>query len=404
MITFWDHLLHILKDIKDGSTDVYVSYTLDNYITVTGIIGGKVQNRSGYLINASFNVQNGENLSEKLLICDAENGNIIEDECKEYKYIYEESGENAEKIYFDDDNGKWFLYKGGVKKILEHEAYGLLDKNAEMYTIEALAFTDWIQENLKDITIGDLVLEGADDEHGVRGRNKDSVYGYGSTNIKIFDSSENNFENPDSNFNKHKNDMIRLSIKENLSNAIANYSLHATNTTAAFQMPALTENEWEQVTKNISIITFVQGMPVGFKTYNNYAIINNTRNKDFVNQDAIVFVDSSDTNSEYHMIDCPYLTGTNLQGYRKIDFEPSSVQVIVSTTDASGQTTSHKENKYYYSHTNLPCYYCIVSRNYTSTDGSEITNNKDARTKALNTALARERRLLHIAESRLDEI
>ena len=123
---------------------------------------------------------------------------------------------------------------------------------------------------------------------------------------------------------------------------------------------------------------FVQGMPVGIKTYNNYAIINNTRNKNYVDQEGLCFINSSDGN--YHRIDCPYLEENNIQGYRQTDFERSAVEI---TTDEG------RENMYYYKHTNLPCYYCIVDRNY---DRVELTLE---RLQALRQTLGRERQLLH---------
>ena len=78
------------------------------------------------------------------------------------------------------------------------------------------------------------------------------------------------------------------------------------------------------------------------------------------------------------MIDCPRLTGTNIVGYRKVDFEASSLEI------------SNEEMLYYYKHTNLPCYNCIVNRNY-----DKETNLTDTKIQALNNALARERNMLH---------
>lgn len=357
---------------KRASIDVVVSYTLNNYITVTGIINGEYVNKSGYLVNSDISLEK-EILKEKLLIYDKETG--IES-LEEYQYIYLQ----GEKRYYDynstDLQGrKWFLYRNGTKAYVAITG-DTQDINAYTYAIEAKEFTSWVDSKLGSITLNDLVLDSE-----VKERNKNYIYiGNNGTN-KIFDPEENNFEAEDSTFNIHKRDMIRISIKENLGSAIANYNAHsgALGTDKAFQMPALEDAQWDQVTKNICMIAFVQGLPAGFKTYNNYAIINNTRNKNYIEQDGLCFINGSD--STYHKIDCPYLEETNIQGYRQIDFERTLVEVT--------NKDNKKEPKYYYKHTNLPCYYCIVSRNY---DKVALTT---ARLTALNRVLGRERQILH---------
>lgn len=295
----------------------------------------------------------------------------------EYQYIYA----GGEKRYYDpastDAYGrKWFLYRNGTKAYIAVEnATQTQDVNAQTYSIEAKDFTQWVKNNLGSITVNDLVLQDT-----VRQRNEEDIFIKLNGSEKIFNPDVNNFEAEDSTFNIHKRDMIKISIRENLSSAIANYSAHsgALGTNHAFQMPALDEAEWDQITKNICMVSFVQGLPVGFKTYNNYAIINNTRNKNYVDQESLCFINSA--NSTYHRIDCPYLEEVNLQGYRQIDFENSMVEV---------NTNNGKLSKYYYKHTNLPCYYCIVSRNY---DKVTLTN---ARLTALRQTLGRERQILH---------
>ena len=55
-------------------------------------------------------------------------------------------------------------------------------------------------------------------------------------------------------------------------------------------MPVLQESEWDLLTKNICAIAFVQGLPVGFKTYNNYAIVTSNNNEMYVNENNIFYV------------------------------------------------------------------------------------------------------------------
>lgn len=359
---------------KRSGIDVVVSYTLDNYITVTGLINGNYVNKSGYLVNENVSL-NQEVLKEKLYFYNKVTG---VESTGEYQYIYA----GGEKRYYDpastDSLGrKWFLYRNGTKAYVSvKNATQTNDINAQTYSNEAKKFTAWVKTNLGSITLNDLVLED-----GVKERNKTHIYKGNNGTNKIFNPDENNFESEESTFNIHKRDMIKISIKENLSSAIANYSAHSSvlGTNYAFYMPTLKESEWNQITKNICMVAFVQGMPVGFKTYNSYAIINNTRNKNYVDQEGLCFINGTD--STYHKIDCPYLEETNIKGYRQIDFERNLVEVSTQ----SGE----KQSKYYYKHTNLPCYYCIVGRNY-----DKVTLTAE-RLQALRQTLGRERQMLH---------
>ena len=359
---------------KTVNLDVLISYTLDNYITVTGTIGNEYVNKSGYLVNDNVDL-NTETLKEQLLIYDESTDTKS---IEEYIYIYQ----GGEKRYYDpnstDGSGrKWFLYRNGKKAYISLvEETQTEDINAKSYAIESKEFTDWVDSKLGNITLNDLVLE-----EGVKERNKNNIYiGTNGTN-RIFNSNDNNFEAEDSTFNIHKRDMIRISIKENLSSAITNYSEHsgALGTNMSFQMPLLEESQWDQITRNICMMVFVQGLPVGFKTYNNYAIINNPRNKNFISQEGLCFINGD--SSTYHRIDCPYLGEDNIQGYREIDFEQTAVEVRNENND--------RETMYYFRHRNLPCYYCIVARNY---DKVELTEKRQL---ALRQALGRERQILH---------
>lgn len=349
-----------------GNTDVFISYSLDNFITVTGYVNGTYENRSGYLID-NYSVTKGEMLSETLPIYNKNTGQI---QNAEYKYAYIDK----EKRYFDDSNNRWFYYKKGTKYYLDNtgEAYNG-DTRANAFVTENKSFTTWVTSALGNLTVKDIQLT-----NDVISRNRHLRY-LNDSNAKIFVA--NKFDDPDSVFNVHKSDIIRMSIKENLSSAITGYNAHA-GTTGVFKMPNLKESEWEQVTTNICAIAFVQGLPVGFKTFNSYAIVNNTESKNYIDRYDMAFITSD--SSEYHTIDCPYLdaNSSNLIGYKISEFESTTVEIIKASSEDRGKVT-------YYKHSNLPCYYCIVSKNYTK---QAITGT---RLNALHQALAREKQLLH---------
>ena len=47
-------------------------------------------------------------------------------------------------------------------------------------------------------------------------------------------------------------------------------------------MPKLQDTDWEKITANVGMISFLQGLNIGGKTYNGYTIVTNNKNKEFV--------------------------------------------------------------------------------------------------------------------------
>ena len=130
-----------------------------------------------------------------------------------------------------------------------------------------------------------------------------------------------------------------------------------------YRLPQLSYDEWEQALSNISIIAFMQGMPIGLKYYNNYAIATSTLNKEFVDPDELYFAGKDD--QYYHQRQCEQATGSDYVGYRSIDY------VAKSYEKSDNGTTS---TKYYYPHANstnseLECYYCLVNRSTYKNNG-----------------------------------
>lgn len=366
---------HILKPYntysaryKKGTTDIIVSYTLDNYVTIIGTIGGEYVNRSGYLIEENIYTTE-EHLEENLLIDGKE---------ERYTYVYN-SQENAvgEKRYYEPLLDKWFRYAKGGQKIYLGENLPTSDQNAKQYAEDAKEFTNWVKQNLSNITIQDMIIA---EKNYTQLVNEYGVYTGTTKPIFIFNAEENRFEDENSIFNIHKKDVIKIMIQEELRASISEYNKHsgALNVNYNFKVPTLTEDEWHKITTNISITAFMQGLPIGFKTYNNYVTITDTENTDYLTRENLCFVNLDEPNSQYHKIDCPNLTGTNIIGYRKTDFDTSSIEI------------NKQETKYYYKQTNLPCYNCIVNCNY----DKEITLTP-AKQQAFNNVLARERNILH---------
>lgn len=433
---------HILKPFssysaryKKGNTDIIVNYTLDNYITIYGTVDGEYEIRSGYFINnenllitpKSLNITvNGQEITtETLKETIWYQGLALP---KEFTYIY---ASDKTKVYFDeneepfqvsstgertnlsetnsvkykklsimsDDNkyceifqalnskksdeiekGKWYWEtdKKNQKDISDF-GQGEIDIKEDVssinYYVESYCFTDWVIKNLGDITIGDMQeLKSIEDEEDIS---------YGDEESTIFAiSKDNNPEKEDSVFFEHKREIIKQTLISNLNQSITSYSR---NSKGEYKLPELSETDWDQVLRNVSIITFVQGIPIGLKYYNNYAIATSTANKEYVNPDEI-YLNGSD--GYYHLPGCTKIEGDNIIGYRNIDYK------IRSYNDTNSHNLDDENTKYYYKHnittnyndtTRQECYYCLVQRDLYSYEFDE------QRDLAYKTALARER-------------
>lgn len=149
-------------------------------------------------------------------------------------------------------------------------------------------------------------------------------------------------------------------------------------------MPILTEEDWDHIYRNVSIITFLQNIPIGLKYYNNYTIATSTENKEFTNPDEIYLTRNGD--EYYHLPYCSHLkTNSPIIGYTNTDYVVRSYNI----EDANG----NGDTKYYYKHSDIAkeaCYYCLVQKDLYTSEGlssEELTIQESA----YKIALARER-------------
>ncbi len=91
-------------------------------------------------------------------------------------------------------------------------------------------------------------------------------------------------------FNDERTSVIKNTITNNL---IQSMYIYTQNSDKDFQMPELTEPEWETILTNVCCISFVQGLPAGTTTYNGYAIAVSSENKEIVTTDDLVFLDKN---------------------------------------------------------------------------------------------------------------
>ena len=201
---------------------------------------------------------------------------------------------------------------------------------------------------------------------------------------EIFNNDDiNSIEEPNSNFNQHRRDVIKYSIESNLPVAISNYNNY-TSSSNNFQMPKLKETEWDKLVNHISIISFLQGLNIGGKVYNGYSIITNTKNKEVVSEDSIYILSDENSERTYHRVNENSLNDSSkrnlIRGILNIDLERRRGKVENGTA-------------YYYPTKAIGSYLSVVSQN----NVAEVDNiykylsDKPEIAKLYYTALGRER-------------
>lgn len=435
--------------VKGEDVNVTVNYTLDNYIRVYGTINGEYQTKEGYLVVCSdegvkgvtsgsisgIEYRGAEIKPEKL------KENVYADgKVGEYSYIYDQYDN---KLYWDKDKDNYFsvdkynnkvylqdalpegdagfsitnrfrkisipmlesewtvqkvfqiLNPGGDSKFYyENESgafveftagnvLGNVNKNEDYsainYCVESYVFTQWVTKNLGNITVDNMIST------------TEGQYNNVESEKYIFRINESNNPDPENDtayansvLAQHKKDIIINTIEKNLSQATA--QAQEMNPNYEYRLPQLSYDEWEQALSNISIIAFMQGMPIGLKYYNNYAIATSTLNKEFVDPDELYFAGTGD--QYYHQRQCEQATGSDYVGYRSIDYVAKSYEEVENDTT--------KSTKYYYPHANstnseLECYYCLVNRSTYNDNGNWKGDLYRNWTDSYYNALARER-------------
>lgn len=357
---------------------VIVNYTLDNAITVYGDFGEGYETKSGYLINPK-DVKNintrtktleykgvriePETLVEHLITVN--NDETISQ--GDYPYIVY----NNQKVYRDTD-GTYFWYSNYKKTPLQSQrekleqylaenGVGFKSISAFEYYQTAYDFSIWANQKLRTITQANIIQN--DRTEGAYKRDGDLYLSVNTEGKSIFDTTAagNDPMLSESVFNAHRMAVIRKSIETNLTTAIANYNIQS-QSNYEFVMPIINEENWGKIANNVSIISFMQGMPIGQKYYNNYSVITNTKNEEVINSQSVyVLATDGSNNLEYHQPGCKELienskNGTiNIQGvYTHLSFLRQTVKV----TEANIQ--------YFYpqsrvGRTTTGCYNCIVN-------------------------------------------
>ena len=358
-----------------GNYDVVITYSLDNYINIQGVVNNKVISKYGYLLSDVQKISDEKALYKNIQI-EPENflteyvsfdGNV-----KECSYIKI----NGTKYYLDSSN--IFSVNNGKSNIKYDLEFPDKDSNAVNYYIDSINMRDFIQDSgLDEITVDQAV-----DSQGKPFNDSNSPF----TKIdKIFDFDHNNgIEAKDSNFNVHRQDVIKYAITKNLSVAISNYNNYSGVSGVDFQMPMLKDTDWDKIMDNISIISFLQGMNIGGKIYNGYSIITNTKNEDVVTEDSIyIRTGTSEGNFQFHRVN-----------EENLEKENNLINPIgIFNVDTERRTTENSQGLsiYYYPKYGIFSYDSVVTQNKVK-DKSLISKEV---LKVYYTALGRERHSMY---------
>jgi len=397
-----------------GVVDVTINYTLDNYITITGQIGEVYYTKSGYLINPDLvkSIKGVDDSGNEIFNLAVYNELEAEEICLSGKYNIEvvlntekpggateeitlrinkdedrhirQKEEDIKKIYEFLDEYNWTNIDTYIDELQELE-YDVRMAKAATYYVKAKIFSEWVYSKLSS-----QIHESDIKEEYLGEMNK--LYttktggDVGSILYSFTDETMNLFSDPavpSSMFNNHKREVIKSSIQYNLNLAMSSYNQMSVNT-FSFNMPVIEEIQWDKITTNMSIVSFMQGFRAGFKTYNNYAVVSSTNNEMTVIPEEIYYVRREGFNDEesiYHRVDCPELL-------EDAEENPVNVNMIPDMISFKSKQVKYDKifniayKRYQYDHRNLGCYKCVIGstferEKYLSGEGYEGYGNLD---------------------------
>lgn len=393
-----------------GSDDFVITYTLDNYITIQGKISGATESGYvydyGYLYNIASSI--GDSKNNDGIYFDGANyyydgiafSENDTEQLREFvgdrEYPYAKI--NGKKYYLEHSNG-WnesntdidtyakifFIGEDGNKNYSQTKGYYSDEKDKFEKYYNAITKNKSAYEYYKNAyqfscaVLGNPVPDYRDKtgvEAGKSELGSEVKKGYGLSNLKSSDAviyKDN--QNPDitkissygdfdifggdkieysnSNFNKHRKSVIRYIVETNLTAAISAYS---SNSVSDFIMPKISEKDWEIIQNEVCSISFLQGLNLGSKRYNGYAVVANTLTKDFVSENDIYILTQGNIYSRVNDSEMAAIQTKDQKGYYpgvwKLNFEvlkdlssgKETFYSPISYIDSSGNVEGYKGN------------------------------------------------------------
>lgn len=351
--------------------DFVITYSLDTYITIQGMINGEAVNDSGYLLTGVsksgdkyyyrgveiLSREEGANLKQNVYLPsgNATLNGVEKLECMKV---------NGAKYYKRDTDNKVFTMINDQSLDQSDVSADRISNNTTGKKFYENAF-EFRNRILNVYKLGDLSSGDAVDMNGISYSGDNNPYPIERKVFEELNSSSTYIEDENSNFNAHKTEVIKNVIETNLMTAIENYNAVSTSD-VNFQMPKLKDSEWENITSSISMITFLQGLSIGGKVYNGYAIVQNNVNDDYVSEDSIYIA----YDGEYYRPTDQVLKSvtdlTGAVGMRNTEFERKAIMDNYKdpTTDVE-----MKRTVYYYPRGEYASYSSII--NFNSLSNSE---------------------------------
>ena len=413
---------HKDADGSNPAIDITINYTLDNFMTIEGTIGNVYYTKSGYLID--------QNLVKSIVVDGTTFDNSDVNSWKRYSeetlksYIYDpqhhEVKVNLDEIVYtsygttvtsslsiSNQDGKVEVSNGtgsGSEVRYWNDA-----QSAVEYYVDSYIFSKWVYTNLSGLQASTLKSTpySVSDIQNTATQNltdqttlyKDMLHNFDGDNSLPFEGNNNNPESDESPFYEHKRHVIKNSITYNLVLSMIVYTEESRTT--EFNMPVFSEEEWNRILNNVSIVSFMEGMRCGLKYYNNYAIVTSTNNEISVTDNEIYYVprilqeidastgakivsalDDDYVNEIAHRVDCEELK----LGDSTNNFYTSSegwTSWLGCNSFKSKEIKYDKildsEGRYVYDHKVYTDYDCIVDSNYTvrNVNGTKEDGNTD---------------------------
>ena len=352
------YVYYTCRYTPNSNSDFFITYTLDNYITIQGKINDKYIYDCGFLYDIATSKGgkgiyfNASNKSYEYMGIEFSENNT--EELKEYvgnkEYSYVKI--NGKKYYLDEDyyspadrgNGSislnnekyikstssiFFINDDGEKSYAQTRGYSASNskedndtfiqycnaiknnKSSYEYFKHAYEFSRAVlgtpvagyQDKAKTEINNGYGLQNLIVNDSIYYKNSDSLSGssgitsfksYGDGNRYIFQDSNYSIENENSNFNAHRKNVIRYVIETNLSTSIAGYKDN-TNSDIDYLMPKISETDWENIQNEVCVISFFQGMSVGSKIFNSYKVVPNSYTSEHVDEDDIYLLKNDNT-------------------------------------------------------------------------------------------------------------
>lgn len=241
---------------------------------------------------------------------------------KNYVY-YSETLDDGTVIRYSLDTYIVVISKDGIRAgyLIDEDKYkslSITDEYAKTYYADATDFTGWVKK-----------------------QNNFPAY--------LKPGNNNDPEDENSAFVQHKREIMKNKIENVLNSSITAYSQRLGSKT--YKMPKLSEEDWQKIYNNISIVAFFQGKSIGLKDYNGYCVLNSTNSKEYANPNLLYFI----YGGKYHDIRCSKIADQNSSGYKIARFS----KTLKESTTINDDGTTKTENKYVYENDEPSCYYCI---------------------------------------------